>query len=91
MVYYGIRNKQTGELLRQFFSKNAGGGNTSVISLFNIDDPLSVHIFLTKNKKTAECLLDKGYCEYNNETYKLDDRLNAVKDALEIYESEFNL
>ncbi len=91
MTYYGIRNKQTGELLRQFFSKNAEKGNTSVISLDNIGDLPSVHIFLTKNKKTAESLLDKGYSEYNNETYKLDDKLNGVKDTLEIYESEFNL
>ena len=52
MTYYGIRNKQTGELLRQFFRKNAEKGNMSVISLDNIGDPLSVHIFLTKNKKT---------------------------------------
>ncbi len=91
MTYYGIRNKQTGELLRQFFCKNVKKGNTSVISLDNIGDPLSVHIFLTKNKKTAESLLDNGYCEYNNEIYKLDDKLDGIKDTLEIYESEFNL
>ena len=86
MTYYGIKDKKTGQLLRQFFSKNVKG-NMSVISLNNIADPLSVHIFLTKNKNVAASLLRDGYCEYNNEAYKLD----GIKDNLEIYESEFNL
>ena len=86
MKYYGIKDRQTGELLRQFFSKNSKG-NTSIISLNNITDPLSVHIFLTRNKNVAVSLLLDGYCEYNNETYKLD----GIKENLEIYESEFNL
>ena len=86
MTYYGIKDKKTGQLLRQFFSKNVKG-NMSVISLNNIADPLSVHIFLTKNKNVAAFLLRDGYCEYNNEAYKLD----GIKDNLEIYESEFNL
>ena len=90
MKYYGIRNRQTGELARQFYGKNANG-NDSMISLYNIDDPLSVHIFLTKNKNTALSLINDGYCEYNGETYKLDDRLKDLKEDLEIYESEFNL
>ncbi len=59
----------------------------SVISLNNIADPSSVHIFLTKNKNVAASLLRDGYCEYNDEAYKLD----GIKDNLEIYESEFNL
>ena len=86
MTYYGIKDKKTGQLLRQFFSKNVKG-NMSVISLNNIADPLSVHIFLTKNKNVAASLLRDGYCEYNDEAYKLD----GIKDNLEIYESEFNL
>ena len=86
MTYYGIKDKKTGQLLHQFFSKNIKG-NMSVISLKNIADPLSVHIFLTKNKNVAASLLRDGYCEYNNEAYKLD----GIKDNLEIYESEFNL
>lgn len=86
MTYYGIKDKKTGQLLRQFFSKNVKG-NMSVISLNNIADPSSVHIFLTKNKNVAASLLRDGYCEYNNEAYKLD----GIKDNLEIYESEFNL
>ncbi len=86
MTYYGIKDKKTGQLLRQFFSKNIKG-NMSVISLNNIADPSSVHIFLTKNKNVAASLLRDGYCEYNNEAYKLD----GIKDNLEIYESEFNL
>ena len=86
MTYYGIKDKKTGQLLRQFFSKNIKG-NMSVISLNNIADPSSVHIFLTKNKNVAASLLRDGYCEYNNETYRLD----GIKDNLEIYESEFNL
>ncbi len=90
MKYYGIRNRQTGELARQFYCKNAKG-SVSTVSLYNIDDPLSVHIFLTKNKNTAASMLNDGYCEYNGETYKLDDRLKELKDYLEIYESEFNL
>jgi hypothetical protein len=90
MKYYGIRNRQTGELARQFYGKKAKS-NVSTVSLYNIDDPLSVHIFLTKNKNTAESLINYGYCEYNGETYKLDDRLKDLKGDLEIYESEFNL
>ena len=86
MTYYGIKDKKTGQLLRQFFSKNIKG-NISVVSLKSIADPLSVHIFLTKNKNVAASLLRDGYCEYNNEAYKLD----GIKDNLEIYESEFNL
>lgn len=86
MTYYGIKDKKTGQLLRQFFSKNIKG-NMSVISINNIADPSSVHIFLTKNKNVAASLLRDGYCEYNNEAYKLD----GIKDNLEIYESEFNL
>jgi hypothetical protein len=86
MTYYGIKDKKTGQLLRQFFSKNIKG-NMSVISLNNIADPSSVHIFLTKNKNVAASLLRDGYCEYNDEAYKLD----GIKDNLEIYESEFNL
>ncbi|MGC8554909.1 MAG: hypothetical protein ACP5NA_05420 [Candidatus Acidulodesulfobacterium sp.] len=90
MKYYGIRNRQTGELARQFYGKHLKG-NVSTVSIYNIDDPLSVHIFLTKNKNTAVSLINDGYCEYNGETYKLDDRLKDLKDYLEIYESEFNL
>ncbi len=86
MKYYGIKDRQTGELLRQFFSKNSKG-NASIISLNNIIDPLSVHIFLTRNKNVAASLLLEGYCEYNNEKYELD----GIKENLEIYESEFNL
>ena len=86
MTYYGIKDKKTGQLLLQFFSKNVKG-NTSVVSLKSIADPLYFHIFLTKNKKVAASLLRDGYCEYNNEAYKLD----GIKDNLEIYESEFNL
>ncbi len=86
MTYYGIKDKKTGQLLRQFFSKNIKD-NMSVISINNIADPSSVHIFLTKNKNVAASLLRDGYCEYNNEAYKLD----GIKDNLEIYESEFNL
>ncbi len=86
MTYYGIKDKKTGQLLRQFFSKNIKA-NMSVISINNIADPSSVHIFLTKNKNAAASLLRDGYCEYNNEAYKLD----GIKDNLEIYESEFNL
>ncbi len=71
MTYYGIKDKKTGQLLRQFFSKNIKG-NMSVISLNNIADPSSVHIFLTKNKNVAASLLRDGYCEYNDEAYKLD-------------------
>ncbi len=90
MKYYGIRNRQTGELARQFYKKNSKG-NVSTISLYNIDDPLSVHIFLTKNKNTALSIINEGSCEYNGETYKLDDRLKDLKGDLEICESEFNL
>ncbi|MDA8298993.1 MAG: hypothetical protein M0Z57_03180 [Deltaproteobacteria bacterium] len=90
MKYYGIRNRQTGELARQFYGKNAKG-NISTISIYNIDDPLSVHIFLTKNKNAALSIINDGYSEYNGEIYKLDDRLKDLKEDLEIYESEFNL
>ncbi len=90
MKYYGIRNSQTRELARQFYGKNVKG-NVSTISLYNIDDPLSVHIFLTKNKNTALSLINDGYSDYKGEIYKLDDRLKDLKEDLEIYESEFNL
>jgi hypothetical protein len=86
MTYYGIKDKQTGQLLLQFFGKNTKG-NSSVISLKGISDPLYFHIFLTKYKNIAESLLQDGYCEYKNETYKLD----GGKSGLEIYETEFNL
>ncbi len=90
MVYYGIKDKKTGQLLRQYFIGETGtGSSTSVISVKNVDGSLYAHIFLTKNKNIAMSLLLEGYCEYNDGTYKLDDV--SISGELEIYETEFNL
>lgn len=90
MRYFGIKNKKTGELIRQFCRQNSKD-NIYVLSFDNVPDTLCCHIFLTKNKDTAASLLRDGYCEDNGEAYKLDAALDIAKEDLEIYESEFNL
>ncbi|MHB1661921.1 MAG: hypothetical protein ACYCSQ_04755 [bacterium] len=86
MIYYGIKDKKTGQLLQQYFDRNTKR-NISVLSLNYVADSLSSHIFLTKDRNAVMAILCDGYYQYNNEAYKLD----CPKDDLEIYETEFNL
>lgn len=90
MLYFGIKNKKTGELIRQFFRQNPKN-NISVLSFGNVPDSLSVHIFLTRDRNAAVSVLRDGSYENGNEAYKLDTESVVAADDMEIYESEFNL
>lgn len=90
MVYYGIKNKKTGELVKQFFRRNPRD-NISVLSFNSMPDTLCFHIFFTRNRDAAEAVLREGIYEGEREAYKLDPSLEPVKKDLEIYRADFNL
>lgn len=90
MKYYGIKDKKTGQLLRQHFilnTDNNAKNNISILSLNHVSGSSGSHIFLTKDGNAAMSILRCGYYESGNEAYKLD----GAKDDMEVYETEFNL
>lgn len=90
MLYYGIKNKKTGELVRQFFRQDPGN-NISVLSFDNVPGALCFHIFLTADKNGVETVLREGIFEKGKDSYMLAISLKALSEDLEIYQSEFNL
>jgi hypothetical protein len=92
MLYYGIKDKKTGQLLYRHYLRNRQNTkqSKSILSFNYVSDALCSHIFLMKDKNAVMSILRGGYYEYNNETYEFNEPDGAKYD-LELYETEFNL
>lgn len=90
MTYYGIKNKKTGEMVREFFMRDPKN-NISVLAFDTVPGSMGCHIFLSGNRSVAESVLRDGIYIGDRESYKLDEQLVLMKDDLVIDESEFNL